>query len=315
MKGPRPQILGAPVEISYGQSFNVTVGKPDVIAKVSWIRLSSVTHSCNQNQLLNFLTFTQVAGKLTVQAPASANAAPPGHYMLFVLNKEGVPSIAHIARISAQVVAAPVHNAAFALFTGNAASQTVDTVALDRKMAQDAGKPPVVIGVTPICPYGIGACWGGAFDGLQQLSGIKDVRPLPDGMDSTAFVYLKDDILPDIDLWRDEFAKVANGSYVLRGIEMTLEGAVTETTGLLTLAGNETRPEVVLAPLQAPDKIQWDIATRANRSMSHDEETAYERLSAQVKGNAPGTNVEVIGPLKKNGKEFFLEVRDFAVNH
>jgi hypothetical protein len=264
---------------------------------------------------LNFLTFTQVAGKLTVQAPASANAAPSGHYMLFVLNKEGVPSIAHIARISAQVVAAPVHNAAFALFTGNAASQTVDTVALDRKMAQDAGKPPVVIGVTPICPYGIGACWGGAFDGLQQLSGIKDVRPLPDGMDSTAFVYLKDDILPDIDLWRDEFAKVANGSYVLRGIEMTLEGAVTETTGLLTLAGNETRPEVVLAPLQAPDKIQWDIATRANRSMSHDEETAYERLSAQVKGNAPGTNVEVIGPLKKNGKEFFLEVRDFAVNH
>jgi hypothetical protein len=315
MKGPRPQILGAPVEISYGQSFNVTVGRTDGIAKVSWIRLSSVTHSCNQNQLLNFLTFTQVAGKLTVQAPASANAAPSGHYMLFVLNKEGVPSIAHIARISAQVVAAPVHNAAFALFTGNAASQTVDTVALDRKMAQDAGKPPVVIGVTPICPYGIGACWGGAFDGLQQLSGIKDVRPLPDGMDSTAFVYLKDDILPDIDLWRDEFAKVANGSYVLRGIEMTLEGAVTETTGLLTLAGNETRPEVVLAPLQAPDKIQWDIATRANRSMSHDEETAYERLSAQVKGNAPGTNVEVIGPLKKNGKEFFLEVRDFAVNH
>jgi hypothetical protein len=134
-------------------------------------------------------------------------------------------------------------------------------------------------------------------------------------MDSTAFVYLKDDILPDIDVWRDEFAKVANGSYVLRGIEMTLEGAVTETADLLTLAGNETRPEVVLAPLQAPDKIQWDIATRANRPMSHDEETAYERLSAQVKSAAPGTNVEVIGPLKKNGKELFLEVRDFAVNH
>jgi len=95
---------------------------------------------------------------------------------------------------------------------------------------------------------------------------------------------------------------------------MTLEGAVTEATGLLTLAGNETRPELALAPLQAPDKIQWDIATRVNRPMSHDEETAYERLSAQLQGTAPGRNVEVIGPLKKNGKEFFLEVRDFSVS-
>jgi galactose oxidase len=155
-KGPRPQILGAPVEITYAQGFDVTVGKTDVIAKVSWIRLSSVTHSCNQNQMLNFLTSKQIAGKLTIQAPASANVAlPPGHYMLFVLNEQGVPSIGHIARISAQVVAPPVHNAAFALLKGGAApGQVVDTVAVDRQMAKDADKPPVVIGVTPTCPYG-----------------------------------------------------------------------------------------------------------------------------------------------------------------
>ena len=57
------------------------------IAKVSWIRLSSVTHSCNQNQSLIFLLFTQAATKLTIQAPANSNIAHPGHYMLFVLNK------------------------------------------------------------------------------------------------------------------------------------------------------------------------------------------------------------------------------------
>ena len=30
---------------------------------------------------------------LTVSAPADANVAPPGHYMLFVLNGAGVPSV------------------------------------------------------------------------------------------------------------------------------------------------------------------------------------------------------------------------------
>jgi len=312
-KGPRPQIQASPAELSYGQSFAVTVGKTDLISKVTWIRLSSVTHSCNQNQLLNTLSFTQVGSKLTIQAPASPNTAPPGHYMLFVLSEEGVPSVAQIMRVSAQPMAPPVHNAAFALLKPVAA-QTVDMVALDRQMTQEAGKAPVVIGVTPICPYGIAACWGGAYAALKHLSGIQQVRPLPDGFDSTAFVYMEQGILPDLDLWRTEFAKVANGSYVLRGIEMTLAGTVTESNGLLTLPGNETGPAVILAPLQAPDKVQWDIVTRANRPMSVEEKTAYDRLSRNLADAALGTNVEVIGPLKRNDNEIYLEVRDFTLN-
>jgi hypothetical protein len=201
------------------------------------------------------------------------------------------------------------------LLKGDAApEQVVDMVAIDRKMAAAAGKPPVVIGVTPTCPYGIAACWGGAFDALQHLQGIDKVRPLPDNTDSVAFVYLKEDTLPDLDVWREEFADVANGSYELRGIELTLDGTVTETNGLLTLAGNLTRPAVVLAPLQAPDKVQWDINTRANRPMSPEEATAYERLSAKLAKAAAKAKVEVVGPLKKNGKDFFLEVRTAAID-
>jgi galactose oxidase len=315
LKGPRPTIVGAPVEISYGKSFDVTVGNGDLIAKVSLICLSSVTHSCNQSQLLNFLSFKQVASKLTVQPPGSANTAPPGHFMLFVLNEKSVPSIAHITRLSMQVMPPPLHNAAFGLLKPEAASKTVDVVALDQKMAQDAGKPPVVVGVTPSCPYGIGACWGGAFDALRQLNGIKDVRPLPDSRDSTAFIYLQEDTLPDIDEWRAQFAKVANGSYVMRGIEMTLKGVVTESFGLRTLLGNDSRPDVALAPLQAPDKIQWDIATRASRPISDDEKTAYTRLSQELNDQPAGREVEVTGPVKMNDAEFFLEVRNFQVDH
>jgi galactose oxidase len=133
-------------------------------------------------------------------------------------------------------------------------------------------------------------------------------------MDSTAYVYLKEDIMPDIDEWREQFANVANGSYVMRGIEMTLKGIVTESFGLLTLTGNDPRPDVVLSPLQAPDKIQWDIATRASQPMSDDEKTAYARLSAELNGKSAGTMVEVTGPVKKNDAEFFLEVRKFQVH-
>jgi len=312
-KGPRPTMAGAPAEISYGQSFDVTVGKSDVIAKVSWIRLSSVTHSCNQNQLLNFLIFTQVGSKVTIKAPLNANAAPPGHYLLFVLNQEGVPSIGHVGRISSKSAAPLVHNAAFQLLKAEAQPQAIDLVALDKRMMTEAGKPPVVVGVTPSCPYGIGACWGGAYDALEQLSGIKNVRPLPDSANSTAFVYLSEDVLPDIDAWREEFAEVANGSYVMRGIEMTLKSTITEAFGLLTLVGQDPRPDVVLAPLQAPDKIQWDIATRASRPMTNNEATAYTRLSTALEGKPAGTLAEITGPLRKDAGDFFLEVRDFQL--
>ena len=294
-KGPRPTVNNAPAEISYGQKFGVTVGKGDAIARVSWVRISSVTHSCNQNQLLNFLSFTQVAEQVTILAPKDSNVAPPGHYMLFLLNDQGVPSVARIARISSPM-APPLRAAALASLRPQAEAQTVDLVAVDQRMALDAGSPPVVIGVTPSCPYGIGACWGGAYDALQKLIGVKDVRPLPDSKDSTAFVYLKGDFLPDIDAWREQFAKISNGSYALRGIEMTLRGHLTDALGLLTLSGQDERPDVSLAPLQAPDKVQWDITTRANRPLSAEEATAYVRLKSALEGNAAPSLVEVTGP-------------------
>jgi hypothetical protein len=60
-----------------------------------------VTHSFNSNQRINFLKFTFTAGatSLSVTAPANANLCPPGHYMLFVLDKNEVPSVAEIIRI------------------------------------------------------------------------------------------------------------------------------------------------------------------------------------------------------------------------
>jgi galactose oxidase len=99
LPGPRPEILSAPDLVTYGQTFTVATSVPGQIAQVNWVRLSSVTHSFNTNQRINFLKFTGGATALSVTAPASANLCLPGHYMLFVLNKDGFPSTAKIVRI------------------------------------------------------------------------------------------------------------------------------------------------------------------------------------------------------------------------
>jgi len=38
-------------------------------------------------------------GSVTITAPERPDICPPGHYMLFVLSKAGVPSLARIVRI------------------------------------------------------------------------------------------------------------------------------------------------------------------------------------------------------------------------
>jgi galactose oxidase len=96
---PRPEITSAPVAVGYGDEFEVATTRPDQVEQVNWIRLSSVTHSCNMGQRINFLSFVPETTKLKVTAPANAKLCPPGHYMLFVINSDKVPSIAKIIQI------------------------------------------------------------------------------------------------------------------------------------------------------------------------------------------------------------------------
>ena len=99
-KGTRPTVASAPSTVNYGQSFFVSTPDAANIGMVTWIRLGSVTHGFDQNQRLNHLNFSPGSGGLNVTAPANANLAPPGHYMLFLVNKNGVPSVASIVRIT-----------------------------------------------------------------------------------------------------------------------------------------------------------------------------------------------------------------------
>jgi hypothetical protein len=98
-KGPRPTITSAPTQVVYGASFTVQTPNAAATSRVSLIRIGSVTHAINMDQRFLDLSFQAGAGTLTVQAPANGNLAPPGYYMLFIVDGNGVPSVAPIIRV------------------------------------------------------------------------------------------------------------------------------------------------------------------------------------------------------------------------
>jgi len=96
-KGPRPVIAAAPSAVAYGASFVVSSPDAATVRKVALLRPGSATHSVNFEQRYVALTFAAGSagdGQLSVQAPSGGTIAPPGWYMLFLVNDGGVPSVA-----------------------------------------------------------------------------------------------------------------------------------------------------------------------------------------------------------------------------
>jgi hypothetical protein len=98
-KGARPTISSVPATVSYASDFQL--GTPNVgqVAKVRIIKLGSVTHAFDQDGRALTLAFTSSVGGVSVTAPANANLAPPGYYMVFILNRNGVPSAGKMVKL------------------------------------------------------------------------------------------------------------------------------------------------------------------------------------------------------------------------
>ena len=112
-EGARPEITSAPLVINYDEVFevwyNVTAEPSPDIDSVVLISLPSVTHCYDSNQRYIVLDFEASVnfGALNVTAPVDEYLAPPGYYMLFLLQKKyqsvsgevRIPSIARIVRL------------------------------------------------------------------------------------------------------------------------------------------------------------------------------------------------------------------------
>ncbi len=96
----RPGITSAPTVLDIGKTFSVNTTSTAAVARVALVKTGSVSHGFNMEQRFVDLTFVNNGGVLSVQAPARAADAPPGFYMLFVLDVAGVPSVAKILRMN-----------------------------------------------------------------------------------------------------------------------------------------------------------------------------------------------------------------------
>ena len=99
-QGPRPVITSAPATVSYGEAFEIETPDAAGIATVRWIRLASVTHSFDQSQRSNVLEFTTARGGLYATAPLDSTLCPPGHYLLYILNRDGAPSVGRVVQVT-----------------------------------------------------------------------------------------------------------------------------------------------------------------------------------------------------------------------
>jgi hypothetical protein len=90
--GPRPRITACPSSARYNSDFTVAVSDAAVIAAMMLMRCGSSTHAFDADQRAVLLHF-QATGSNTLiaTAPPSGTVAPPGPYMLFVVDDAGRP--------------------------------------------------------------------------------------------------------------------------------------------------------------------------------------------------------------------------------
>ncbi|MEX1046990.1 MAG: galactose oxidase-like domain-containing protein [Actinomycetota bacterium] len=89
---PRPLIASAPTDVEYGDPLPITTDEALDIERVALVRPGAVTHANDMEQRYVDLDFETAAGVVNAEVPSNPNVAPPGYYMLFIVDSEGVPS-------------------------------------------------------------------------------------------------------------------------------------------------------------------------------------------------------------------------------
>ncbi|MEJ3750192.1 galactose oxidase early set domain-containing protein [Actinomycetes bacterium KLBMP 9797] len=97
-KGARPAIRTvASTQWGYGTTQQITVDR--AVTRASLIRPAAVTHSSDPNQRFVELPMTVNGNTIGLNVTSNPNIAPPGWYMLFVHDANGVPSVAKWVRV------------------------------------------------------------------------------------------------------------------------------------------------------------------------------------------------------------------------
>jgi Domain of unknown function (DUF1929)/Bacterial Ig domain/Glyoxal oxidase N-terminus/Galactose oxidase, central domain len=166
-KGSRPTITSAPSSMTYGGSAFVQTPDAASIASVALVDLASGTHATDMDQHFVPLSFTQAPGGINVTAPASAALAPPGSYMLFMVNANGVPSVAPFVRITPQPPAVSVTSPV----AGASVSGTAVAVAATVTDGVPVTGAQLMVDGSPVGPVDTTAPYTFSWDSTQVANG------------------------------------------------------------------------------------------------------------------------------------------------
>jgi hypothetical protein len=90
---PRPDISSSPGSTTHGSTFSVGTSHPAAIAKAVFMRPGAVTHAFNQAQrAIECAVAGTGATDVQVVAPPNGNLAPPGWYLLLLVDHDRIPS-------------------------------------------------------------------------------------------------------------------------------------------------------------------------------------------------------------------------------
>jgi hypothetical protein len=200
-----------------------------------------------------------------------------------------------------------------------------------------------VVGVTPVCQgglqYGLAQCWGAVAPALGRIEDIASVteNPLPSDLAMSVIrVRLKPNKVPDLEKWREQFAKAVLGEQyktdteaaefqrkVIRGVEISVKGKIKVVDGRLVLyvPGDSDFPEFNLVSLKDP--VQHRPAeggpsyTRGAQyggpTLPEDPERSLKTLHAIATRNANAPfEALVTGPIRIENEKATIEVRDFV---
>ncbi len=210
-KGPRPVVSDAPSALHYGQSFSVDTPDASRIEKVTLVRMGSVTHNFDMDQRYMELGKTASGDGLTIDGPANANVAPPGYYMVFLVDSDGVPSRGEIVKVDS----------------------SVDTIA-----------PSPVAGLTATArPDGAQLSWDAASDnvavGEYRVFRSQEAGFTPSAANRVARVR-------DGRSWTDRGLTAGAYHYKVRAVDKSGNAGPASNEATVTVAGDTTAPTVSL---------------------------------------------------------------------
>jgi hypothetical protein len=97
----RPVISSSPATCEHGGSILIESPNASEITRVSLVKVSTTTHHYNTDQRLIWLDPQTAGSTVTVSAPINSRLAPPGYYMIHIINSQGIPSVGSMILVQA----------------------------------------------------------------------------------------------------------------------------------------------------------------------------------------------------------------------